>query len=210
MVPGEISRRDVLRLSSLTVLGLTGCSSGEDTEEQSSPTATVVTHENTVEEPESIIVRNPTGEPAVRSTMESPEENLFEDEASWAYEDWLVRNDDERAALVFANATRGVEDAETFAAETDFDEETLLVHQYNLAGCERRILEVLRWSTGHSCGDATCTHIDLEYDGSVDESDCEGESHDGPPYPEETRENAATLIRIPARLESYGGLGSQW
>lgn len=210
MVSQRPSRRDVLRLASVAALGLAGCSAGENADGVSSPTASVVTHSNTVEDPKSAVVRNPTGEPTVRSPVESPGEDLFEDEASWAYEDWLVRNPDERTALVFANAARGVEDAEEFAAETDFETETLLVHQYNLAACETRRLESLRWSTGRSCGDATCTHIDLEYDATDDESECEDESPGGPPYPEETRENAATLLRIPARIESYGSLGSQW
>lgn len=210
MVSDRISRRDALRLSSLVAAGLAGCAAGEDREGQSSPTATVVTHENSVAEPESVSVRNPDGEPAVRSTVESPGEDLFEDGADWAYEDWLVRNADEREALEFADASTGVEDAEAFAAETDLTEATLLVHQYNLAACEHRALEGLQWSTGRSCGDATCTHIDLEYDGTVDESGCDGESPGGPPFPEETRQNAATLVRIPAQVDSYGSLGSQW
>jgi hypothetical protein len=210
MVPEEISRRDALRFSGLAAIGLAGCASEDGPEESRSPTATVVTHENSVSDPKSTTVRNPDGEPAVRSAVGSPEENLFEDEASWAYEDWLVRNAEEREALEFAGATTGVEDAEAFASETDLSEETLLVHQFNLAACETRTLDLLEWSTGRSCGEATCTHIDLEYDGTVDESECEGDSPGGPPFPEETRHNAATLIRIPARVESYGSLGSQW
>ena len=167
MVPRRLTRRDALRLSSMALVGLAGCGAigseggpaDSDTALQETPTVTEHEYSHRVTSPESIKVRNPAGEPAVRSSARSPEENIFESSAMWNYEDWIVTSPSERQALTFSQVTQGVEAARDFIAGTDLSKETLFVHQYNLGKCETRQLDQLKWSNERSCGNVDCVGI---------------------------------------------------
>lgn len=214
MVSDQSSRRDALHLSTVVLLGLAGCSTQSDAERQSTSTPTVSKPEysHSMDSPDSTKVRNPNGEPAVRSSTRSPEENLFESTASWNYENWVVTSSGGQDALSFARATTGVEAATDFAAHTDFSEETLLIHQYNIGKCETRQPTRLRWGNGFTCGDVSCAGISLNYDQDTPSSGCQETataSNDSPPYSEGSYDNESTFVRIPAQIQSYERFRSQ-
>ena len=218
MVPDRLTRRDALRLSSMTLVGLAGCGARgleegpADTAPQETPTATEREHSHSVATPETITVRNAAGKPAVRSSARSPEENVFESSARWDYEDWIVTSSSERNALSFSRATNGVEAARDFIAATDLSEATLLVHQYDIGECESRQLDRLNWSDDVSCGDADCVGVHLEYERTERDGDCQGDDSDesdSPPYGRDSYDSEATLVRIPARMQSYGRFSVQ-
>lgn len=216
MVPDRFSRRGALHLSGLTFLGLAGCSArppdigGRDT---STPTASEPEYSHSVDSPESSKVRNPEGEPAVRSSARPPGEGVFESSASWDYEDWLVTSPREADALDFSRATTDVDAATEFVTDTDLSRETLLVHQYNVGECETRRPTRLEWDTELACGGVACTGINLSYRQDTRDSDCQGDdtgNDDGPPYSEGSYDSEVTFVRIPARIQSYGQFGYQF
>lgn len=215
MLPDRATRRDALGLSAGLLLSLAGCAwSGAETDREDSPTAGERSYAHTVDTPESITVRNPEGDPAVRSPAHSPEEDLFESSAAWDYEDWLVTSPKDRELLDFSQGTTGVETAQEFMAETDLSRSTLLVHQYNIGPCETRGLTRLKWGTEFSCGDADCAGIHLNYDETMRDrdEDCRetgSEENNGPPYPAEFHDSEATIIRLPAEIQSYGRFSTQ-
>jgi hypothetical protein len=213
VVPGPPSRRDVLRLSSLALLGLAGCATrarDADGRDAASPTATEPTYSRRVDAPASRPVRNPQGGPAVRSSAHTPGEDVHESSASWRHEDWLVTTGDERDALSFSRAATGVDAATAFLADTDLSAETLLVHQYAVAECETRRLDRLEWTRGLECGDAACVGIRLHSERTGRDGDCRGDGAAGTvesPSEEDARVGEATFVRIPARIQSYGRFG---
>lgn len=213
MVPERFSRRDALQLSSVALLGLAGCSTRlPDRQSTDSPTATEPEYPHGVDAPESRKVRNPEGEPAVRTSARSPEEDLFEPSARWDYEDWLVTSRSEAGALAFSRAATGVEPATEFVADTDLSRETLLVHQYNIGECETRRPARLEWSEERTCGDETCVGIELSYQQQTRNRECRDsatDEGDGPPYREGSYDSEVTFVRIPAQIQSYGRFGYQ-
>lgn len=210
MVPGRLSRRDVLDASGVALLGLAGCTAYTAAPDRgdrrtSSPTASEPTYSRRVDTPESSQVRNTEGNPAVRSSASSPGEDLYESSAGWEYEDWLVTAPRERDALAFAGATTGVDAARDFLVGTDLSEETLLVHQYNVPTCKTRHLERLEWRTDATCGAVECVELSLDYEEASRETDCrQTDADDGPPYSAGSYANETTFVRIPARVQSYG------
>lgn len=215
MVPNQLTRRDVLRLSGVALVGLSGCATqASDSDRRNSPSPTARERENAhrVDMPESINVRNPAGKPAVHSSAHSPEENMFESSASWDYEDWVVTSPSERDVLAFSEATNGVEAARDFIGATDLSETTLLVHQYNIGECDTRRLTRLRWGSDFSCGDIECVGISLNYEQTEREGGCQGiDSGESatPPYSKDSYANETTFIRIPAQIQSYGHFSVQ-
>ena len=210
------TRRDVLGVSAAALGGLAGCGvRGTGSRETRSPTAAEREYEHDVGNPESVRVRNPGGEPAVRSSAHTPGEDIFEEEASWAYEDWLVHSASGRSDLEFSASTTGTEEASAFVADTDLSSETVLIHQFAIDACLTRRLERLQWTTGASCGDVQCVDIRLTYDRTHHEAGCERTESEtdgglGPTPREGSRHSEATFVRIPAKIESYGGLSVQW
>lgn len=215
MVPDRFSRRHTLHVSSVALLGLTGCLTSSTTrggQDTPSPTASEPEYPHSVDSPESSKVRNPKGKPAVRTSAHSPEENLFESSASWDYEDWIVTAPGGADALDFSRATTGVNKVTDFIAETDFSHVTLLVHQYNVGTCETLHPTQLEWSTEFTCGDVACTGIKLSYQRESLDHDCQGTAtggSGGPPYSEGSFASEATFIRIPEQIQSYGEFGYQ-
>lgn len=209
MVPDRLTRRAALRLSSVALVGFAGCGARDSRE---SPTATERQYSHSVDAPETIKVRNPQGEPAVRSSVRSPGEDTFESSARWDYEDWIVTSSSGRDALRFSRETSGVEAARDFVTGTDLSEEALLVHQYNVGECESRRLDRLDWSDDASCGDAECVAVHLRYELTDPGGDCRGDGSadgDGPPYEADSYHSEATFVRIPARIQSYGRFSAQ-
>jgi len=209
----KFTRRDALSLVGASLLALAGCS-GETSEpgdgQSQTPTAAEPDYSHVVDDPDAVRVRNSNGEPAVRSSVESPGEDIFESSATWDYEDWLLTTSSERAALTFSDGTTGVEEATGFINGTDLSEETVLVHQYNISECETRRIDQLKWGDGFSCGSAQCVGIRLNYALSEQKNDCPStDSGSGPPYDEGTRANETTFVRIPALISSYGRFGVQ-
>ena len=98
----RLTRRRVL--ASALLAGLSGCAGTDATE---SPTATMTErgYDERVDEPESRTVRDPGGEPPVRSTLVSPT-------MEWDTERWLVGSRDERGALYFSASSTPVASAE--------------------------------------------------------------------------------------------------
>ena len=212
------TRRRLLRSGSLALgLGLAGCATrvldDEENDATPSPTASEQTYTHRVDDPASATVRNRDGEPVVRSTAHTPEEDLFEDAASWAYEDWLVTDRRDREALDLSRATADADAARQFVADTDLSDATLLVHQYNVAECETRRLARIEWTEDAACGDRACVDLQLQYEDTTWGGGCQaGETDgldDGPPYTEGTYHSEATLVRIPAEIASYGSFGYQ-
>lgn len=211
MAPDGLSRRDVLRLSPTALLGLAGCSAGTtdaDERDSATPTAGEPEFTHSVDSPKSATVRNPEGNPAVRSSARSPEENAFESAAAWNYEDWLITSPREGDALEFSDSATGVDSTTALVADTDFSQETLLVHQYNVPACETRRPVRIRWGGDFTCGDVECVGIRLQYDRRQRGDDCES-SAESPPYPEGTYDSEAAFVRVPAQIQSYGRFGYQ-
>jgi len=208
------TRRAVLRASVAAVAGFAGCSTRDpDPEGTPTPTAGEPAYDHSVAPPESAVVRNPEGEPAVRSSARSPEEGAYESTASWTYEDWLVTTDEQRDALEFAAAAEGAAAAREFAAATDLSGQTLLVHQYDVDECLTRRLDRLEWGTGFSCGDRECAAIFLTYERVEAGDGCAGTDTalaDGPPYSDESHANEATFVRIPDAIGFYGRFGTSF
>lgn len=215
MDPDRLTRRAVLSLSGVVLVGLVGCTkliSDSDRGKSPTPTASELEYSHSVDTPESIKVRNPGGEPAVRSSAHSPEEDMFESSASWEYEDWIVTTPSERDALTFSQATNGVEAARDFITATDLSETTLLVHQYNIGECETRQLNRLKWGSDFSCGDVKCVGIYLHYEPTEREGDCQAtdsNDSDSPPYSEDSHASETTFIRTTAQIQSYGRFSVQ-
>lgn len=216
MLPERSTRRAVLGLSVAAVAGLAGCAAlspdagGSGTP---SPTASEPEYSHSVDAPDSATVRKSEGEPAVRSSAHDSGEDMFESEAAWDYEDWIVTSPSERDVLEFSRGADGVEAARAFVAATDLSETTLLVHQYDVASCETRRLDRLKWGPGFSCGDVECVGLFLSYEPTECDGDCgdtESEESDGPPYSEGSHASEATFVRIPARIGSYGRFSVQY
>lgn len=215
MVPNQLTRREALRLSGAALGGLAGCAThvpDSDRGTSPTPTASELEYAHSVDTPTSINVRNPTGKPAVHSSAHSPEEDIFESSANWAYEDWIVTALGERDALNFSRETTGIEAAREFITATALSETTLLVHQYNIGECETRQLNRLEWGSEFSCGDAECIGISLNYEPTERDGDCQStdpNDTDSPPYSEGSYASETTFIRIPALIPSYGRFSVQ-
>ncbi|WP_255198164.1 hypothetical protein [Halorarius litoreus] len=212
------TRRRFLRAGGLALgVGLAGCATraldGDRDDATPSPTASEPTYARRVDAPESTTVRNHDGEPVVRSSAHTPEANLFEESASWAYEAWLVADQRDREALDVSRATAGADAARQFLADTDLSTATVLVHQYTVPECETHRLDRLEWRTDAQCGDRACVDIQLRYEDTTWDGDCQASETDeldgGPPYPEGTYASEATLVRIPSEIQSYGSFGYQ-
>ena len=149
-------------------------------------------YDERVDEPESRTVRDPGGEPPVRSTLVSPT-------MEWDTERWLVGSRDERGALYFSADATGVDDAEAFLAGTDLSAGAVLVHQYRVDECLDRKLRRLRWREAEQ-GPPGSVAVELRYEWTERASDCErGVDEDV----------AATFVRIPAAVERVTRFSSQ-
>ena len=186
MVP---TRRQTLAAAGALLAGLSGCSSRDDT----TPTATAGerSYDGTVDDPTSRTVRNPDGEPAVRSTVVNP----FPE---WTDTDWLVRDRDEREALYFAADADGVDAALSLVDDSDFSSSLVLVHQHPVRHCEEWSLEGLRWGDADAGAPAGSAAVELSYDAIEREDDCGGD---------DDRDVAATFVRVPARFERVTEFG---
>lgn len=193
--------------SLLTLLvGGSGCTNRQP-DDTPTVSASQPSYAHSVETPETQTVRNPDGTPAVRSAKHSPEEDMFESSASWAYEDWLISTSQERSAIKFAKATTSIEAATEFIASTDFSEQTLLIHQYNIGECETRSLEMLKWTPETDGERRGGTAVRLNYRPHIRDTDCKGDSSPdstGPPYSSGSYESEATFIRVPGQIQEIG------
>jgi hypothetical protein len=193
----SVTRRRLLGGLTTCLAGTSGCATGRDGERGTdTATATEVSFARSVSEPASRRVRNAAGEPVVRSSVRTPEEDIFETAAGWRYEEWAVSTADDRAALEFAPGAEAADAARQFAAETDFSTATLLVQQYAVPDCRTRRLDLLEWRRVQR-GDRAYTDVGLEYD-EIDRSDCEGEG----------TASEATLVRIPEQVPPVTSVGT--
>lgn len=186
----HITRRQALASALPLLAGTSGCTGTDD---QPSPTATVTErgYDESVDDPECRTVRNPDGEPAVRSTLISPT-------TEWETERWLVGSRDERDALYFSTDATGVDAAETFLAGTDLSTAALLVHQYRVDECLDWDLQRLRWREAEQ-GPPGSAAVELRYASAERGSDCERGGTDV----------AATVVRIPSTFERVTRFSSQ-
>lgn len=187
MVP---TRRQALASLGLLLTGMSGCSGVEDTTATASPTASERSYAGRDDDPTSRTVRNPTGDPAVRST-------LADGWPEWDDTHWLVASRDDRDALYFADGAEGVDDARSFVDDTEFATELVLVHQHPVDACDRWALERLRW--GEAGGDAPAGSGDVELGyRRTEREDCDEDSGE---------DVAATFVRVPARFEQVTRFG---
>jgi hypothetical protein len=216
MAPHRPTRRDVLGLSGVALVGLAGCTTEfghADGQDSPTPTVTEREYSHTVDSPASITVRNPEGEPAVRASDYAPEKDGFDAASQWDYEDLLVTSPKKRELLEFSPGTNRVGPAREFMTATDFDDTTLLVHQYDVGACQTRRLDRLEWDTNFSCGERDCAGIFLTYELTGLGGDCQdpdADENDGPPYSDDSHASEATFVRIPDRIQSYGRFGVQY
>jgi len=222
MDSGGTSRRQVLALAGSGLAALAGCTGGdsdpdgvaENTSQDEhtfgrptarttlspTPHATEDPSKNTIEKPPHRTLRTTDGAPAVTSTAYEAEQQFYEDEVSWAWEDWLVTTEDQRDALTLAENGPGVEAASSFVADTDLDANNLLIHQYNVDRCHSRVLETLEW--GGRSG------VFLTYGVTRREGACGTGTADmdSPPY--EDPHNEATIVRVSDELDGYAGFSA--
>lgn len=119
-----------------------GCSTAEDS---TSPTpADDDELPNAVESPATRSVRNPRGEPAVRSSAVTPGTR----DGTWVPTEWLVSSAKERQLLRFGPAADGIEAARAFLEATDFATASILVVQRSIPACRARTVRELRWDEG--------------------------------------------------------------
>jgi hypothetical protein len=181
------TRREALLGVGSAIACLSGCTGGRSTETPS-PTATARPNEyDGTTDPATRTVRNPSGEPAVKSTLYDP---------SWKWDDgeWLVADRDDRDALFFADDAEGVESARSFVARTDLSAGAVLIHQYRVKPCEEWSLERLRWRAENE-GPPGRVAIELSYRRVEREGEC-AENAD--------RDVAATFVRVPAGFQELG------
>lgn len=210
MVPARLTRRDALRLSSAALAGLAGCTTRDSDEpDLSSPTATERQYSQRVTGPESRKVRNPDGEPAVRSSAHSPERDHpfsgdLEPAPGWGHEYWFVTSPSERNALEFSEATIGVEAASDFVADTDLSEATLLVQQYMSGECTTVQLHGFEWEEAERGPDGSYD-VRAEYRDSQTDGNCDSET-------EKPAENEvhAILSRLPVDVAEVRSFEYGW
>lgn len=211
MLPDQLSRREILGISGVGILGLAGCAG--DTvglsEQTASPTASEREYAHAVESPESVTVRATDGVPAVRSSARTPNKNLFDDTTKWDDEEWLVRTTEERDSLLFSASANGIEQAQSFLTGTELSETTLLVHQYTIDRCATKELDRLAWDTNRSCGEQTCSALQLEYQRIRRDEMCGTPETDATDSASDTLDSEATFVRIPAQIEQYRSFGTR-
>lgn len=188
MVP---TRRQTLAGIGVLLTGVSGCSGVEDTTATASPTASERDYTGRDDDPTSRTVRNPTGEPAVRST-------LADSWPEWADTHWLVASRDDRDALYFADAATGVEEARSLVENTDFSAELVLVHQHPVDACETWVLDQLQWGEAGTDAPAGSAAVELSYRRTDREGDCDEDGEE---------DVAATFVRVPARFERVTRFG---
>lgn len=184
------SRRQVLGSLTALLTGASGCL-GSDSGGTPTPTVTERSWANSTDSPAARTVRNPAGGPAVRSSVA---DHRIEHRSTH----WIVTAETERAALDFPSATVGRDAARAFVDETDLGSETLVVHQYDVNACETWDLQRLKW--GEYGDRVPLTEIQLRYEDVDREGACQ---RDGPKHV------AATLLRVPKRIDRLGGFGYQ-
>lgn len=202
-----VSRRRVLRTLPLGLVATSGCLSSDSNHQQGtpSPTASEREYANTVDDPVTQTIRNPTGEPAVRSSAHEPERDIDssgdrEETAGWTVEKWLVTGPADRDALDFAPATDGVEAAQSFLDETEFLTETLIVQQYRVDACRTVTLAQLQWERAPEGPDGAVA-LRLEYEDIERDENCAQET-DGASETTGTRHVEATITRVPAAFDT--------
>jgi hypothetical protein len=195
--PPSLSRRQVLVGSALTLTlaGLSGCQ--ETTADTPTATVTEQSFPNTVEDPESLTVRNSEDGPALTSSAHSPQEDFVEEGSDWGDEHWAIGTESERDALQYAQPTTGVEAAQSFVAETDLSAETLVVNQYRIEPCRSMQLDRLQWVEDRDAPDGYYD-VDLVYADSDVEGDCD---EDAP------KDVEATVFRLPTKIEGLSSFG---
>lgn len=187
MIPPRPTRRDVLHLSGAAIVGLAGCA-GRGTSDRaagdtSTPTATARDFPHGVDTPETRKIRNPEGEPAVRSSAHSPSrdhtsQGEMESASNWVQEYWFVTAQNERDALEFAPSASDVDAAEAFVADTDLSRTTLLVQQYVVEQCTTVTLKRFEWKPVES-GAEDAVEVRANYDDRRKEN-CDHESKHKP------------------------------
>lgn len=183
------SRRHVLSGVAALLVGWSGCTD-VDTVNSSTPTLTEREFPHGVSTPLTRQARHPEGDPAVRSSVETPTRG-------WSSTEWVVTSPRERDALVFSPDVTGVGGVKEFVDETDLSEQTLLVHQYSIEACRTRQLEQLQWREAAAGPERTAIH--LEYATTERGGNCQREAH---PSVE------ATFALIPNRVAQIGRFSS--
>lgn len=217
MLPDRLSRRDALRLSSITLVGLAGCTGASSeqspNEGPSNPensaipteTASERSYSHTVHNSETVKVRNPDGLPAIVSTSNQPERDILhhsgvrENAPGWDQESWFVTSPEGREALKFPeDTTTGVEEATRFISNTDLSEETLAVHQYQNVDCMTVNLAEIKWDRDERAPEGAYA-ISMQYDETRIEEDCK-EHSDSNFESTDKKEIHAILSRIPVDI----------
>lgn len=227
MVPNGSTRREVLAVSGFALAGFAGCGArsserpdsgvGGDGSETASPTATERSYANAVSEPERRTLRNPAGNPAVRSSAHEPgpdptPTNGVDEPSAWIHEHWFVTGQEERNAMEYSGSTDGVEPARAFVAETEFSEASVLVQQYAVGECTTVDVRRIRWSEVED-GPPGAIDLRVDYDDSEREGDCETDAEHGSGHDNEEQTEsivvAATITRIPVPVETVRSFSYQ-
>lgn len=185
-MPSFLRRRVLATGVAALLAGLSGCTNSGGGEPTDTATVTERSYERSVSNPATHTIRNDDGEPAVRSSVRSTDDDLLGTPTRMAHEYWPVTDADERVALDFSGATTGGEAARTFAAETDLSSATLVVHQYYVEKCRTHRLERLQWGAAEEKLEGAVV-IRLAYEDADRDGDCDGDA---------LEDMEATLFRI--------------
>ena len=187
-----ISRRRVLSCAAGFAVGLSGCS-GSNAEDTPTATATEPSYAQSATDPTARRLRNDDGDPAVRSSAVNPP-------TGWISARWAVGSERAVDALEFAPEATGIDAVTSFLDDTDFAEETALVHQYPVGPCRTRRLRRLRWGASAN-GPSGRYRVRLDYDVTDRGADCRSDAPD---------DVEATVGRIPVAVGRIGSFSSSW
>ncbi|WP_363467630.1 hypothetical protein [Halogeometricum borinquense] len=187
-----LTRRRLLHGTVALVLGTAGCngqnSSTEGTAvEGGRPKDRVV--------PEHYELRNPVNEPPIWLPNETETGQTTSDEPQkrpLVYE--LIASTEKADRLKFADI-EGVDEAQQFVNETDFDSETLFIQTRSIESCHTLSLCNVSWSDADIHADYGSTYRDVDVRCEVD-----------------TKDSVSMLIRIPEVLDpdTVTSHGSSW
>lgn len=134
------SRRRALQAAGGLLAGLAGCNAeppSTATPGDPGPPADALT------DPPTLSLRNPELGPVVSHPVETPTPERHEERDFWRT--FFVADEETAAGLTFASV-EGVETAQQFLEDTNFDGETVFVDQRELGECYERTLCWVRWA----------------------------------------------------------------
>ena len=185
-------RREIvagLLTDSATIAGCSFRSRSSTTGENTSPTATEQSFDETLFGPSSTRLRRDGNDPVVTTSEESPR--------TWTDSHWSINTESDREGVEF-RVDSGVDEATSVLDNTDYDSESVVVHQYVVPDDDSTFeLESVMWT---ELAGSTSDSYDMQFDYLVVSTDGQ---------PSTTVE--ATFARIPqnvADLHSFGYLAT--